>query len=170
MLVDINIPGYRNIYFQAYDEGTAWTEQSLHFVAQAQPYPDNYEVKEPYKNSWFDEDGDEEYVDYLYRKSFEFQVKFYIKAFSGYSDIGEAMAEEEIVEQRKLFRNRLISSGEFRYFDSWNNVGFRRVRFVKETTEEHRIEGGGAWMIFTVTFKANDPRAVELSGNSLVDA
>lgn len=169
MLVDINIPGYRNIYFQAYDEGSAWTEQSLHLVAQAQPYPDNFEVKEPYKNSWLDEDGDEEYVDYLFRKSFEFEVKFYIKAFGGYSDVGEAMAEEQIVEQRKLFRNRLLY-GEFRYFDSWNNVGFRRVRFVKETTDEHRVEGGCAWMIFTVTFKANDPRAVELSGNSLVDA
>lgn len=170
MIVDINIRDYHNLYFQAGSDGSAWTEEAYHLVAQSQPYQDNSEVKEPYRNDWFDEDGDDEYTAQMFRKSFEFQVKFFIKAVMGQNDVDETAAMGEIVAQRKAFRERLISSGSFKFYDDWNKCGFRSIRFVKDETEERSIGKGGAWMIFSVTFKVNDPNAVALSGGSLVNA
>lgn len=166
MIVDINIRDYQNLYFQAEGDASAWTEGTYHLVAQVQPYQDNAEVKEPYKNTWFDEDGDEEYTDQMFRKAFEFQVKFFVKATAA----SDATAMSEIVAQRNAFRERLIESGSFKFYDDWNKSGFRSVRFVKDETDERHIDNGSAWMIFTVTFKVNDPNAVALSNGSLVDA
>ena len=166
MIVDINIRDYQNLYFQADSDQSAWTEEAYHLVAQSQPYQDNAEVKEPYKNTWFDEDGDEEYTAQMFRKAFEFQVKFFVKAVAA----SDATAMSEIVAQRNAFRERLIESGSFKFYDDWNKSGFRGVRFVKDDTEERQIKDGVAWMIFSVTFKVNDPNAVALSNGSLVDA
>ena len=166
MIVDINIRDYQNLYFQADSDQSAWTEGAYHLVAQVQPYQDNAEVKEPYKNTWFDEDGDDEYTDQMFRKAFEFQVKFFVKA----SAASNTTAMDEVVAQRNAFRDVLINAGSFKFYDSWNRCGFRGVRFVKDETEERRIKDGNAWMIFAVTFKVNDPNAVVLSGSSLVDA
>lgn len=170
MIVDINIRDYHNLYFQADLDESAWTEETYHLVAQSQPYQDNAEVKELYKNNWLDEDGDEEYTAQMFRKAFEFQVKFFVKAVMGQNDVDETAAMSEIVAQRNAFRERLISSGSFKFYDDWNKCGFRSVRFVKDETEERNIGKGGAWMIFSVTFKVNDPNAAVLSGSSIVDA
>ena len=166
MIVDINIRDYQNLYFQAEGDASAWTEGTYHLVAQVQSYQDNAAVKEPYKNTWFDEDGDDEYTVQMFRKAFEFQVKFFVKATAA----SDTTAMDEIVAQRNAFREELIDSGSFKFYDSWNRCGFRSVRFVKDETEERHIDNGSAWMIFSVTFKVNDPGAVALSGSSLVDA
>ena len=166
MIVDINIRDYQNLYFQADGDSSAWTEGAYHLVAQVQPYQDNAEVKEPYKNSWFDENGDDEYTEQMFRKAFEFQVKFFVKAAAA----SDTTAMDEVVAQRNAFRDVLINAGSFKFYDSWNRCGFRSVRFVKDETDERRIKDGTAWMIFSVTFKVNDPGAVALSGGSLVNA
>lgn len=166
MIVDVNIRNYHNLYFQAVGDDSAWTEADYHLVAQSQPYQDNAQVKEPYKNDWLDEDGDDEYTAALFLKSFEFQVKFFVKAV----DESDADAMGEVVAQRNAFRDKLIDSGSFKFYDSWNKCGFREVRFVKDETDARHVGDGGAWMIFSVTFKVNDPNAVALSGGSLVNA
>lgn len=170
MIVDINIRNYHNLYFQADTDLSAWTEGAYHLVAQSQPYQDNATIKEPYKNTWFDEDGDDEYTAQLFRSAFEFQVKFFVKAVIGQNDVDGSVAMGEIVDQRNAFRDRLIGAGAFKFYDDWNKCGFRSVRFVKDETEDRRIGNGAAWMIFSVTFKANDPNAVALSGGSIVNA
>lgn len=170
MIVDINIRDYHNLYFQADTDLSAWAEATYHLVAQSQPYQDNTAVKEPYKNTWFDEDGDDEYTESLFRKAFEFQVKFFIKAVKGQNDVDETVAMSEIVDQRNAFRDRLINAGSFKFYDDWNKCGFRSVRFVKDETDERHIKDGVAWMIFSITFKVNDPNAVALSGGSIVNA
>lgn len=166
MIVDINIRDYRNLYFQADGDESAWTEGTYHLVAQVQPYQDNAAVKDPYKNNWLDEDGDDEYTAQMFRKAFEFQVKFFVKAVAA----SDTTAMDEVVGQRNAFRDVLINAGSFKFYDDWNRCGFRSVRFVKDETEERHIKDGVAWMIFSVTFKVNDPNAVVLSGSSLIDA
>ena len=107
MIVDINIRDYQNLYFQAEGDASAWTEGTYHLVAQVQSYQDNAAVKEPYKNTWFDEDGDDEYTVQMFRKAFEFQVKFFVKANAA----SDTTAMDVIVAQRNAFREELIVSG-----------------------------------------------------------
>ena len=48
-------------------------------VAKSNPFPLLPTPKEPYKNEWLDEEGDDEYVAEMHYESFEFDVEFYIK-------------------------------------------------------------------------------------------
>ena len=56
------IKDYKPFYIQAPGDTYAWDTRDYGMVAQSQPSPDDYEVKEPFKNDWFDEHGDDEYL------------------------------------------------------------------------------------------------------------
>lgn len=161
-----SIHDYKPFYIQAASDQSAWDTTTYGLIAQTQPFPDNYEVKEPYKNDWFDEDGDDEYVAAMSRKAFEFTVKFYIKAFpaTGSSPMSAIAVLNDL---RDDFRAKLIP-GEFKVWDSWQEKGFQKVRFVKDDVNEREITDDYAWMIFSVTFKVNDPATVvRFSNNSI---
>lgn len=159
-----SIHDYKPFYIQTENDATAWDTTTYGMVAQTQPFPDNCEVKEPYKNDWHDEHGDDEYVVDLYRKAFELTVKFYIKAYAYQG----ATALSQLQELKTAFRNKLIP-GEFKIYDSWQEKGFRGVRFVKDEVEQRDITDEVAWMIFSVTFKVNDPYSnVYMDNNSIV--
>lgn len=155
------ISNYKPFYFQTEYDDTAWDTRDYGMVAQTQPFPDNYEVKDPYKNDWLDENGDDEYTDAMYRKAFELTVKFYIKTVATSNDTPVA----QLNELRTNFRAK-ITTGEFKIWDSWQERGFSGVRFVKDEVEQRDVNDNYAWMIFSVTLKVNDPStAVTFSDN-----
>ena len=163
------ISDYKPFYIQAATDVTAWDTTTYGLIAQTQPFPDNCEVKDPYKNDWLDEHGDEEYVAVMRRKAFEFTVKFYIKAYpvTGASPMSAIAVLNGL---RDGFRSKLIP-GEFKVWDSWQEKGFQKVRFVKDNVEDREVTDDYAWMIFSVTFKVNDPAtAMQFSSNSIITA
>jgi len=163
------ISNYKPFYIQTASDLTAWDTTTYGLVAQTQPFPDNCEVKEPYKNDWLDENGDDEYVAAMRRKAFEFTVKFYIKAFPTTGN-HPASAISIINSYRNTFRSKLIP-GEFKIWDSWQERGFQKVRFVKDEVETREVEDDFAWMIFSVTFKVNDPStAMKYSDSTITTA
>ena len=164
-----SISNYKPFYIQAASDATAWDTTTYGMVAQTQPFPDNCEVKEPYKNDWFDENGDDEYTAAMRRKAFEFTVKFYVKTYPVTGQNAQS-AVSVLNAQRKSFRDKLIP-GEFKIWDSWQERGFQKVRFVKDDVETREVTDEYAWMIFSVTFKVNDPStAVSFSNNVITTA
>lgn len=163
------IHGYKPFYIQAADDATAWDTTVYGLVAQTQPFPDNCEVKEPYKNDWHDENGDDEYVAQMRRKAFSVTVKFYIKT---YPDTGSdpQSAVSVLNSLRDSFRSKIIP-GEFKIWDSWQERGYQGVRFVKDEVEIREVTDEYAWMIFAVTFKVNDPStAMTLNSSNVIIA
>ena len=161
-----SIRDYKPFYIQTSDDVTAWDTTTYGLVAQTQPFPDNCEVKEPYKNDWFDENGDDEYVAAMCRKAFELTVKFYIKALPTTGAEAKS-AIENLNELRESFRSKLIP-GEFKIWDSWQERGFQKVRFVKDEVETREITDEYAWMIFSLTLKVNDPSTIVSFVNNVI--
>jgi len=161
------IHGYKPFYIQAAADATAWDTTAYGMVAQTQPFPDDCEVKEPYKNDWHDENGDDEYVAQMRRKAFSITVKFYIKAYPATGSNPQS-AVAVLNSLRDSFRSKLIP-GEFKIWDSWQERGFQKVRFVKDEVETREVTDDFAWMIFAVTFKVNDPStAVRLNNSNVI--
>lgn len=161
-----SIRDYKPFYIQvAGTNPAAWDTRTYGLIAQSQPYPDNAEAKDPYKNEWMDESGDDEYlgqvvngfyVGALHLKAFTFEVKFYLEARPDASSGKSAVA---VLNERKRAFRRAISNGEISTYDSWQEIGYTSVRFVKDEVEKRKISEEKAWMIFSVTFKVNDPKA-----------
>lgn len=157
------IRDYKPFYIQTGSDATAWDTRSYGIVAQTQPFPEVYEVKEPYGNDWHDEHGEDEYVASMHFKSFEHTIKFYIKTFSA----NGKSAIRVLNEQRDAFRLKLVP-GEFKIWDAWQERGYVKVRFVKESVETRFIADDEAWMIFSLTFKVNDPQDRVTFSNNVI--
>lgn len=154
------IKDYKPFYFQTDSDASAWDTRDYGMIVQEQPFPDNYEAKEPYKNTWHDENGDDEYTDAMFRKAFEYTLKLFIQAGT----------IEEVNTLRDAFRAK-IKSGSFKIWDSWQKRGFASVRFVSDKVENRRITDDFARMIFSLTIKVNDPSTVvSFSNGSIVTA
>ena len=121
-------------------------------VAKTNPYPLLPNPKEPYKNNWHDEHGDDEWVQEMYYESIELTVSFYVKAY----DSSERSAEEQLRKQIDDFF-RKIKSGEFRIYDSYNGVGRQKVRYAGYSEEQFIRRENWARAIFQISFKINDP-------------
>ena len=166
------ISNYKPFYIQNGTDSAAWDTTTYGLVAQTQPFPDNYEVKEPYKNDWHDENGDDEYVSAMRRKAFEFTVKFYVKAYPTTGQNAKT-AIQVLNGQLADFRGKIIP-GEFSVWDSWQDKGFQKVRFVKDNVELREIvddkHGNSlyAWVIISITFKVNDPSTAVSYANNVI--
>lgn len=164
------ISDYKPFYIQSPGDEYAWDTRDYGLVAKSQPYPDNIEVKEPFKNDWHDENGDDEYlgrsIDSVWTsaiklKASEFTVDFYIKTFKQ-AGVPAVVALNDL---RSQFRSKIVYR-PFNLYDSWNGRGYKNVRFVSDEVVEQDITDEEAWMIFSVKFKVNDPTARGyLSGN-----
>lgn len=141
-----DIAAYKPFYIQVgntcYDTRAQWG-----FIAKTNPYPALPTPKEPYKNSWPDENGDDEYVTNMYYEAFEFDVQFYVRA----TDV------DSIRTNLAAFFN-VIKTGEFSVFDATTGLGRQKVRYAGYKEEQPAIlHQGFARCIFTITFKVNDP-------------
>ena len=166
------IRDYKPFYIQV---GTAQTatdiKDTYKVVVKTHDYPSYRKPKEPYKNDWKDENGDDEYTAEMYYESFTFKAECVMLA-SG------ATARADLKAGIRAFQEAL--TGEFKVFDSWTGFGFQKVRLSQfpmpsdgnfdvfrtrmgSTTTEY------ARVIFTVEFKVNDPiTPMVLSGGAIV--
>ena len=160
---------YKPFYIQKdVQEGAIETTQ-WGLVAKSNPFPVLPTPKEPYKNEWLDEDGDDEYNAEMHYESFEFEVTFYVKT------IGED-AESVLVSQTRQFFEK-IRNGEFMIYDAYTGLGRRKVRYAgySEESYKHMKESDSSkdWAraIFNVTFKVNDPiTRIKFQRGKLVEA
>ena len=95
-------------YIQSSTDTMAKDTTEWGLVPRVNPYPLLPTPKEPFKNEWFDEHGDDEWNNSLFYEAMEISVGFYVKAFGSASKT----AEEQIREQIDSFFS-YIRNGEF---------------------------------------------------------
>lgn len=166
-----DIVDYKPFYIQTDADGQAIDTRQWGLVAKSNPFPILPNPKEPFKNDWHDEDGDDEYVDSMRYASIEFDVQFYIKAYAT-----ETMSAEGVLRQQIEDFFSKIKNGDFAIYDSYTGIGRKKVRYASYSEESFKrsllSRGDWARVIFTITFKANDPitRIVLNAEGKLVEA
>lgn len=168
---------YKPFYIQTDVDTKAIDTITWGLVAKTNPFPVLPNPKEPYKNDWADEDGDDEYIgltdkngDYhsgMRYEPIEFDVSFYIKTE------GEN-AEKTLISQVESFFEK-ISRREFKIYDSYTGIGRQKVRYAgfnEESFKKNLLKSNGwARAIFSIKFKVNDPiTRITLSGDTLIEA
>lgn len=147
------INGYKPFYIQKANSLTVVdTRTQWGMVAKTNPYPVLPTPKEPYSNNWLDEDGLDEYNEQMYYEPVEFDVSFYVKA---YAEGGSSAAQVLRGWIGSFFD--YVRDGEFRTYDSYTGVGYRKVRFDGYNEDSFRARDSWAAATITVKFKANDP-------------
>ena len=146
------IADYKPFYIQTASDSLAFDTLELGLLAKSNPYPLLPSPKDPYKNDWIDEHGDDEYVAEMYYQSIEFSVSFYVKAY----DADGKTAEEHIRQQVEAFFSK-IREGEFMIYDSYTGIGRQKVRYAGYSEESFIRRQDWARAIFTISLKVNDP-------------
>ena len=110
------------------------------------------EAKELPSHDWKDEDGDDEYIpSKLPISSYEMEVEF---AYKGVMDSANANMKGFL----DYLTGRDGSGVELIVYDTYTKIGRQSVRFVSVGDDVfHRQEEGGDVVVFSVTFKVNDP-------------
>lgn len=148
-----NIIGYKPFYIQK--SGTLDvldTRAQWGLVAKSNPFPALPNPKEPYANNWLDEDGLDEYNASMYYEPIEYDVSFYVKTYAS----GGTSAVEVLRTWLGDFFT-YVRDGEFRTFDSYTGIGYRKVRYNGYSEDYFRARDTWAAATITVKFKANDP-------------
>lgn len=152
-----NIPGYAPFYIQtATDANAVDIMTAFGVVVKNHDIPYQRKTKEPYKNDWHDEHGDDEYVgDTIFMEAFTFTEKCVMITKEADSD----EARQVLADQIAAFQDYL-SHGEFKIFDDYTKRGFQHVRlneFPAPAQSDYDVFRGKARIIFDVSFKVNDP-------------
>lgn len=110
------------------------------------------EAKELYKNTWYDEDGDDEYVpNEMPLESYELEMT--LGSYAG-------------VENIRSFLDYLRLGGAFMMYFPDRGFGIKNVRYLKTETDayqfKHKVRENGvdtekSLVIFKVTVKVNSP-------------
>lgn len=138
-------------------------------IVKTHDYPSFRKPKDPYKNDWKDEHGDDEYIEEMYFQAFTFKAECVMFAKGETEDAAIADLKEGVTD----FMDAL-SNGEFKTYDGWTGFGFQHVRL-----SEFQMPGDGNYdtldgmsrVIFTVEFKVNDPMTLmTLNNGSIVTA
>lgn len=163
-----DIAGYKPFYIQTAEDSAALdTAVEWGLVAKTNPVPMLPTPKEPYKNDFKDENGDDEVCSEMFYESFTMKVQFYVKAFS--DAVTGRSAEAVLNEQLRMFFQK-VSSGEFSIYDSYTGLGYRNVRYsgCSNDSIDYLSRDNWARMIVEVEFKVNDPiTRMTLSNGSL---
>ena len=168
------IRDYKPFYIQSGSASVATDiKEAYKVVVKTHDYPSYRKPKEPYKNDWKDENGDDEYLAQMYYDAFTFKAECVMFA-SG------ATARADLKAGVLAFQTAI--HGEFSTYDSWTGFGFRSVRLSQFQMPSNgdfdvfRVKSGDTVteytrLIFTVEFKVNDPvTQMVLSGNAIVQA
>lgn len=108
-------------------------------------------VKEPAKRSWYDENGDDEYIssEGLMLEAYTMKVEFGCKIKSDVSDVRINIG---------AFLDYLRKSGMMRMYSTYTRVGRKNVRLSNVGDKVwHNDQDGDEFFIFEVEFKVNDP-------------
>lgn len=147
-----DIVDYKPFFIQTESDTMARDTTEWGLVAKVNPYPLLPNPKDPYKNEWLDENGDDEWCEELYYQPIEFSVSFYIKAFDSPSGTAEEVIRDSVDAFFALIRN-----GQFKVYDSYNGIGRKNVRYAGYSEDSFKRRKNWARAIFNVNFKVNDP-------------
>lgn len=161
---------YAPFYIQRATDASAINIQTTYGVTiLVHEYPSKRKVKQPYKNDWKDQHGDDEYTTHLYYEAFTLTLKCCILTNESSSSASRA----EIKAQVRAFEDA-IREGEFKIYDDWTKFGFQKVRideFPQIGEGDFDNLDGHCRLIFNVVLKVNDPMTdMVLSSGSIVDA
>lgn len=152
---------YYKIYIQSEADGAAMKETIADYGMYCMEFPFKVsgDIKSPAKRSWYDEDGDDEYVPdgSLKVEAYETTVKF------GYKG-----ARNSAPSAVRAFLSYLRSAGLMKIYCEYGSIGRRGVRLSKVADDAELIQdASGDLVVFKVTFKVNDPvTEVELKTGS----
>lgn len=178
MIYTPRISNYKPFYIQIGSQDAIDLIGAPYYIIVKSPDYPPYKVKEPYKNDWLDEHGDEEYIasSGLYVEAFSLNLEC---AMFAIGDQGQT--EEQLIAnlnaRLRAFRENLRAAGFFKIYDSFTGFGFKDVRleeFPTPDAENYSVtskfaltQSGGSLvktrvgdqvrLIFTVTLKVNDP-------------
>lgn len=147
-----DIVDYKPFYVQQKGEARAINTTDWGLVAKTNPYPLLPTPKEPYKNEWHDENGDDEWCEEMHYEAIEISVSFYIKAFADSSDTAYDKLQDQIGEFFEYIRK-----GELRIYDSYTGIGRGKVRYAGFAEKQYVRRKDWASAIIEVKFKINDP-------------
>lgn len=118
-------------------------------------------VKEPAVRSWNDEHGDDEYIPAggLYMSAYTMKVEFGCKKMGMATDGTDNIAAVDDVRERVgAFLTYLRTAGMMNMYSSYTRIGRQNVRLAGVDDEATwQSEADGEFLVFTVTFKVNDP-------------
>ena len=150
------LKSYAPFYIQRDSDASAVNIRTTYGVTILSPeYPSKRKVKQPYKNDWKDQHGDDEYCDYLFYEAFKLTFECIIMT----KEANSKTSRQEIKSQVRNFENA-ISQGEFRIFDDWTEFGFRKVRideFPQIAKGDFKNKDGHCYLKFKFVLKVNDP-------------
>lgn len=163
------LKSYAPFYIQRNTDASAIDIQTTYGVTIKSPeYPMKRKVKQPYKNDWKDQHGDDEYCDYLFYEAIKLTFECVILTNEEDSDTSRS----EIKKQIRNFQNA-IAQGEFKIYDDWTKFGFQKVRideFPQPGDDAFDNLDGHCRLIFKMILKVNDPITnMKMSGGSIVE-
>ena len=160
------IRDYKPFYIQLGTASTATDiKETYKVIVKTHDYPSFRRPKDPYKNDWKDENGDDEYTAQMYFQAFTFKAECVMFA-SG------STARADLTTGVRAFMDALSGAGEFKTWDEWTQFGFQKVRlseFKMPSEGDFDELDGYARVIFSVEFKVNDPvTKMRLNNNAIV--
>lgn len=145
-----------HLYIQKMISGAAVKDTVTNFDIYCMeiPFIIATEAKELASNDWYDEHGDEEYIpSALKMKAYEMDVKFACKG-----------ATKTCNAKINAFLNYLTGADQqnpgakMKMYSTYTQIGRQDVRFVSLSEDAELVrDANGDILIFTVTFKVNDP-------------
>lgn len=158
-----SISDYKPFYIQKESDANAVDIQATYGITiREHEYPLYRTPKEPYKNDWKDEHGDDEWTERMYVQAFTFTVECVI--------IGEDntdVCRNAIRSQLQAFQD-YVANGEFAIYDAWTTYGFAKVRISNYSNPEFVAWRGHSRLMFSMEFKVNDPvTPVSFSNNRI---
>lgn len=140
--------GYRPFLIQGASDTSA--KDSLAewgLIVKSFPFKVLSDPKEPYKNDWHDEDGDDEYNAQMFYEAYEISADFLMSAQT---------SEEMVLSLRTFFD--YIRNGEFKIFDTYTGIGRQKVRYAGYSESAYKWrEGHICYAQFSLRLKVNDP-------------
>lgn len=173
MLYTPPIRDYKPFYIQIGSAASATDiKATYNVVVREHDFPSELQVKEPYKNDWKDEHGDDEYIPAtgLYAAAFTYSLDCVMFARNN----SEAAAIADIEAGIAAFKTALLTAGLFKVFDSYTGHGFKEVRlsrFPKPSRGDYEVESKDkVRLMFSVEFKVNDPvTRMKYQGGAIVE-
>lgn len=142
---------YHEIYIRD-TSGTMFRASEYGIYAVDVPYIDRPTAKEPYKNEWHDEDGDDEYTEQLFFEAQEYEFT------CGYKQFNMIDRTHDFEKELAQALGTLFYDIDAIYFEC-GHWGRKNVRLIGVATDAYVFEDGSGQSILTfkVKLKINDP-------------
>lgn len=125
------------------------------------PFTIMEKTKDPAKRSWFDEDGDDEYIPDggLRAEAYTMKIEFGCKKMPAKTVEGVVIPAVEDVRQKVgAFIQYLKESGMMNLYSSYTRIGRQNVRLESVASDaKWESKGGQEFLVFTVNLRVTDP-------------